>query len=171
MIKNSFMIQTLDVLPTKIKPVIGRRSYVDFIISSYPSPYGNYFWFSCGLHSYYCVNMWAENIEEWMRLHPPEEKIKVEIINKTHIFITDKRIEKDWLVPEGICLTDSSININIDGLKYLLDKVEKPYDNYICGCEKEEDYPNIVQTFYESNSNKDDINYCKYCGRKWNVKS
>ena len=94
----------------KIPAVVGMVSLVGIHDEGYPISYGNYFSFAENYLK--CVNMWAENLEEWVkRTHV--DKIEVTAFKyspeiKYHpdfCFVTDERVTKDWLIQNKICIT------------------------------------------------------------------
>lgn len=86
----------------KIKPAIGMVSLVAVSGKDFPLSYGNYFSFSSG---HYCLNMWAENLIEWLKLNPAEEIEVLEIIDdKTFCVVIDENIPKEW-VNSQMCYT------------------------------------------------------------------
>lgn len=147
-----------------IEPVVGMHSLVGVVNESYPMPFGNYFSFEAGPR---CVNMWAENLEEWVKQNILVGKIKIEIVNGKHAIIVDECIPRDWLIPDGICLTGSP-GINVNGLKYMLNKMGMTFHNkFLCGCEDEDEFPFIHRAVGFINNKRKETFRCGKCGREW----
>lgn len=75
-----------------IKPQIGRMTYMAVIVTEYPVRGGNRFWF--GNHQ--CMNMNAENLQEWLSQNPNVDELLVEF-DEVSCEIVDERVEPMWL--------------------------------------------------------------------------
>lgn len=129
----------------------------------YPLTFGNY----CSIghcstgNDYYCCNMWAENIDEFKRLHP--EIVEIDVVIFGHIcYIIDERIPLEWR--SSFCLTGSG-GLKVEDMKELLAYAKQPVEDKICGCETKDMRPSIIYS-YSSNSRMRE-HTCSYCNRKW----
>lgn len=101
----------------KIPAEIGCMSLVGVFGEEYPIRFGNYFTFRSG---HYCLNMWAENLREWLKINPVEE-IEILEIEDERLFclVIDKAIPKDWL-NSTVCWT-GCVTIS-EGLRHMITK-------------------------------------------------
>ena len=83
---------------------VGMMSLVGIMGKEYPLSFGNYFAFSNGL---YCVNMWAENLEEIVKRNKIDTVECTVFSDGKHqlAFVTDKRIPPNWLIQNRLCVT------------------------------------------------------------------
>ena len=150
----------------KIKPAVGMISLVGVYGEEFPLSFGNYFSFDNGMR---CVNMWAENLEEWVKINGANE-IGVtafqDLHNQPFCFVTDNRIHADWLLKDKICITGCG---SITSLMYkaLLDFKGLPHENSICGCETDNQQISLIGMW---NPEKGKSYRCTHCKREWKAK-
>ncbi len=151
----------------KIKPVVGMISLVGIHAENFPLSFGNYFSFDEPFIK--CVNMWAENLEEWVRINGGD-KIEVIVFQDSHnlpfCFVTDDRIHEDWLLKDKICITGCG---SITSLMYkaLLDFKGLSHENNICGCEEDNQEVSLIGMWGQG---KGKSHRCIHCKREWEEK-
>jgi hypothetical protein len=156
--------QNLEV--RRIPPRVAHMSCVGISRAHYPLKFGNYFaFYDTRRHgTLHCANMWYENLEEWLRRNPRNPLDGIEVTCFGHIcFVTDSGIPKEWRNRE-VCLTGVG-RVAAANLRKILYFAKTPYTNWICGCEKDDEYCEIFQSMdYEK---KTHTNHCYLCGRTW----
>lgn len=127
----------------------------------YPFHYGNY----CYLKEYYCVNMWAENIQELNKRNPLIKDVEVKIFDNLCVVI-DEQIPIEWR--SSFCLTGSSGHSReiFEQLFNFLGRND--VNKWICGCEIINEKPHIIETVSFDKNNLSIRNYkCLKCKREW----
>jgi len=92
-----FVSSNVDCTVKEIPAQIGMHSLVGIGATVHPFKFGNYFSFVAD--GTYCLNMWAENLDEWLK-RKPMEMIKVLEIRDTDrkfCLVIDPRIPEDWI--------------------------------------------------------------------------
>ena len=82
----------MNIREIMIPAVVGSYSLVGVSDGPYPMSFGNYFCFSRGPR---CVNMWAENLERWVR-DTGHDSILVRQYDKEYALVIDSRLPKGW---------------------------------------------------------------------------
>ncbi len=147
----------------KIKARVGMTSLVGILTDEFPVPFGNYFDFSSGER---CLNMWAENLEEFAEKYEILELECVVFSNGKYrmAFVTDKRVPENWL-HDKLCVTGRGW-----GSRELCEACHEFQGtstvNRVCGCEKPEEEPSISQ-FGRMGEPYNIINICSRCKREW----
>jgi hypothetical protein len=146
----------------KYKPQIGMMSCVGVYSDSYPYSFGNYFSLSDGP---YIVNMWAENLKEFVRRNNLSE-IECTVFSDGKRFlgvISDPLVPQEWLHSK-LCVTGHGWSSR-ELCEAVLSHCGLVTTNEICGCEKPEESPDIsiMMTFTPRK-----ITYtCHRCHRNW----
>lgn len=154
-----------DTIPFKILT----RSFLHFApIRKYPVIIGN----TCSIgsfpeQSYYCANMFVENILRIKELNPEINFVKVKIFDNL-CFVTDERILLEWRSSFTLVSDSYSFRTEIKALKKALDFAGVSHNNFICGCEKDHEYPLVrVPVHLSTGGNPLKTCVCKKCGRSW----
>ena len=144
-----------------IIPNVGCMSLVG-IGGEYPLSFGNYFWFSGGP---YCVNMWAENLEECVRRNEITD-LEITVFSDGDAelaFVTDKRVSEEWL-NDTPCITGHGW-----GSRELCEACCEVFgvstETCLCGCEAPEQSPKISMS--GSLNDKQWTYRCQHCKRNW----
>jgi hypothetical protein len=149
----------------KIPAIIGGMSCVAINTEKFPVSFGNYFDFASGER---CLNMWAENFGEYC------VKNRVTVIECTVFsndqsyrlaFITDSGVPTEWL-HKKLCVTGRGWGsrelceacCNFQGASIV---------NLICGCEKPNQSPHIIQHYDHKIEEPACTNICSSCNREW----
>lgn len=92
-----FVSSDIDCSIKEIPAQIGNRSLVGIIISTYPFNFGNYFSFYPD--DTYCLNMWAENLDEWLKRKPMSmiKILEIRDTNRKFCLVIDPRVPADWI--------------------------------------------------------------------------
>jgi len=130
------------------------RSLVGITKTKYPLSFGNY----CGVGKYYCCNMWAENIDEFKKRYPDIDKVKVKIFGHILVII-DEKIPKEWR--NNFCITGYG-GMARKYLQPLLEYCDQPLDQYICGCETDDQHPSgYISYNMETQVKRGNCGHCK----------
>jgi hypothetical protein len=121
--------------------------------------WGNY----CGLGDYHCANMWSENIKRLNKTKPEITEVQVEVFGHVCV-VTDPRIPDEWR--NSFCLTGSGGG-TVENLRALLKFCHQSETQWICGCEKDSEVPEIYQTIWTDGPHEAS---CMKCKRKWEIK-
>lgn len=100
-----FKIKSKKMHTEMIWPKVGMASLVEIMAKDFPLRFGNYFDFTNG---YKCLNMWAENLEEWAKNN--KGMIEVTVFNGRFAIVTDKRITGDWLTNDNYGLVQYGLD-------------------------------------------------------------
>ncbi len=149
----------------RIPTQVGYMSLVGIITAQYPLSWGNYFSFSPVY--YRCINMWAENMEEWARINNATD-IEVAVFDEKWAFVVDERVPEEWLYPE----------LNFTGgpwpkakeMKEMLDYAGRPHSDWLCGCEEDDDSAGLGGGgSYTDEETNEYVHYklCSVCGTKY----
>jgi hypothetical protein len=151
----------------KIPFVVLMHSLVGIGSRDYPLSFGNY----CHIgewnplrplesKAYYCVNMWAENINEFKRRNPEIKEVEVEVFEHLCV-VVDERIPIEWR--SSFCLT-GSMGATRESLEKMFALLGKDTSEDICGCEKPDEKPCIGG---HGSMRGEFWNRCARCKREW----
>jgi len=166
------------MIPAKI----GGRSLVA-IGGEPPFKFGNYFDFNCGGDtlqevmslSVRCVNMWAENLEEWAKRNKAGEIECVVVSTGEGSLgaVVDPRVGEEWYIHKDnggrdICLTGAG-HVPRALIEELARHSKADAAPFICGCEDPDQPPGIISTYAFQESSKGCKMHarCRHCGREW----
>ena len=133
--------------------------------ADYPLGFGNYF----GFHApgYKCINMWAENLTEWVKRNEATD-IEVAIFGDKWAFVIDERVPQDWLYPK-LCFTGGPWP-PAGQMKEILDYAGRPHGDWLCGCEADDDPAGLGGggSYRDEDTNEYvHFNRCSACGTKY----
>lgn len=171
-----------------VKPVVGMMSCVGIMGKDFPLSFGNYFSFSSDneddWYGLYCCNMWAENLKEFIRLHPEIEDLEVTVFSgecrswdwnkngwaepyRTHTHevcvVTDTRVPAEWLNHKP-CVTGCGY-----GSREICEEIHAWFGldttNSVCGCEAPNEPSKISRCTVPKEGTH--IYRCHSCKRSW----
>jgi len=151
---------------------VGGRSLVAIGDRDFPLSFGNYFDFAKGNGR--CVNMWAENLEEWARQNNAK---KVECIILSHEYsslavVVDNRIGEEWLIHDHsgnreMCLTGAGF-VPRALTEAVAEAAGVIYTRY-CGCESPETGVHIIEIYRDEGEVRKHFRHCCNCRKEWEV--
>ena len=145
-----------------IKARVGLVSLVGILTDEFPVSFGNYFDFASGER---CLNMWAENLEEFAAKHDILELECTVFSDEGHrlAFVTDKRVPASWL-HQDLCVTGHGWGSR-EMCEVCCEFQGAPTVNRICGCEQPDESPHICQHYHDGIGE----NVCWKCKRRWPI--